>query len=310
MAYEFKKLSAVEAVEAASDTANVLIEENGVIKKTTMNSVGSVKSVNGVSPDENGNVEMSVASSWNDLADKPFYEETRYITHIEEQTVTCTASGNYANGTVNIISSIPYNGICKVALDGVVYDNIAAYESGGDMCTYVDFTTTDGNKISICNEDNSIRMPVSMAGNHTIKLEVKKSTIAPLDAKYIPTHMHDAGTELSGVLPISNGGTGAYRAEEARKRLGIMFGYCETAPNVAKKVITGMAKSYLNEGALVIIDFSFSNNVSSPELQISGTTYTLFNFKTHTHVMPGEMGATTHLFVFNGTYFMLLNPLT
>lgn len=34
MAYEFKKLSAVEAVETPADTANVLIEENGVIKKT------------------------------------------------------------------------------------------------------------------------------------------------------------------------------------------------------------------------------------------------------------------------------------
>ena len=31
---EFKKLSAVETIETASDTANVLIEENGVIKKT------------------------------------------------------------------------------------------------------------------------------------------------------------------------------------------------------------------------------------------------------------------------------------
>jgi hypothetical protein len=34
MAYEFKKLSAVEAVETPADTANVLIEEDGVIKKT------------------------------------------------------------------------------------------------------------------------------------------------------------------------------------------------------------------------------------------------------------------------------------
>jgi hypothetical protein len=34
MAYEFKKLSAVEAVETPADTANVLIEEDGKIKKT------------------------------------------------------------------------------------------------------------------------------------------------------------------------------------------------------------------------------------------------------------------------------------
>lgn len=39
-AYEFKKLSDVTAVETPSDTANVLIEEDGVIKKVAKNSVG------------------------------------------------------------------------------------------------------------------------------------------------------------------------------------------------------------------------------------------------------------------------------
>jgi hypothetical protein len=43
MAYEFKKLSAVEAVEAASDTANVLIEEDGAIKRVPKGEVGGVK---------------------------------------------------------------------------------------------------------------------------------------------------------------------------------------------------------------------------------------------------------------------------
>lgn len=37
---EFKKLSAVEAVEAISDTANILIEENGIIKRAPKTAVG------------------------------------------------------------------------------------------------------------------------------------------------------------------------------------------------------------------------------------------------------------------------------
>ena len=37
---EFKKLSDVEVVEAVSDAANVLIEENGVIKKAPKTQVG------------------------------------------------------------------------------------------------------------------------------------------------------------------------------------------------------------------------------------------------------------------------------
>lgn len=39
-AYEFKKLSDVTAVETPSDTANVLIEESGVVKKAPVTSVG------------------------------------------------------------------------------------------------------------------------------------------------------------------------------------------------------------------------------------------------------------------------------
>ena len=38
---EFKKLSAVEVVEAVSETANVLIEENGVIKRAAKSEIGA-----------------------------------------------------------------------------------------------------------------------------------------------------------------------------------------------------------------------------------------------------------------------------
>lgn len=38
---EFKKLSAVEAVETVSETANVLIEENGVIKRAAKSEIGA-----------------------------------------------------------------------------------------------------------------------------------------------------------------------------------------------------------------------------------------------------------------------------
>lgn len=41
---EFKKLSAVEAVNEVADTANVLIEENGIIKKAPKSAVGGVAS--------------------------------------------------------------------------------------------------------------------------------------------------------------------------------------------------------------------------------------------------------------------------
>ena len=37
---EFKKLGAVETVETAGDTAHVLIEENGIIKRVSKDEVG------------------------------------------------------------------------------------------------------------------------------------------------------------------------------------------------------------------------------------------------------------------------------
>lgn len=40
MAYEFTKLNAVESIEELSDSANILVEENGVIKKVSKDAIG------------------------------------------------------------------------------------------------------------------------------------------------------------------------------------------------------------------------------------------------------------------------------
>ena len=59
----------------------MIIEENGEAKRFSAASLGKVKTVNGVEPDENGNIEVEAGSvggvsSWNDLTDKPFGEES------------------------------------------------------------------------------------------------------------------------------------------------------------------------------------------------------------------------------------------
>lgn len=58
---EFKKLSDVEIVETPMDTANVLIEENGVVKKAPKEAIGGG------------------AKSWNELEDKPFYDARKQV---------------------------------------------------------------------------------------------------------------------------------------------------------------------------------------------------------------------------------------
>ena len=58
---EFKKLGAVEAVTSVSDTASVLIEEDGVIKRAPKNEVG-------------GGAKKELVYEWNFSADEDVYE--------------------------------------------------------------------------------------------------------------------------------------------------------------------------------------------------------------------------------------------
>lgn len=63
MAYEFKKLSDVEIVAEPTDSANVLIEENGVIKKAPKATVGgSSSNADIVLIDDGGNIYLEKGS--------------------------------------------------------------------------------------------------------------------------------------------------------------------------------------------------------------------------------------------------------
>lgn len=75
--YEFKKIGDVDIIESINDFAHVIIEDSGVLKKMAAKHIGAVKTVNGSAPDADGNVQIEIeagASSWNDLTDKPFYD--------------------------------------------------------------------------------------------------------------------------------------------------------------------------------------------------------------------------------------------
>lgn len=75
--YEFKKISDVDVIETVNDSAHVIIEDAGILKKMAAKNIGAVKTVNGTEPDESGNVVVEVSSgggvtNWNDLTHKPF----------------------------------------------------------------------------------------------------------------------------------------------------------------------------------------------------------------------------------------------
>lgn len=60
MATVIKKISELEHLEELTSSSNVIIEENGEAKRFSAASLGKVKTVNGVEPDENGNIEVEI----------------------------------------------------------------------------------------------------------------------------------------------------------------------------------------------------------------------------------------------------------
>lgn len=72
-----KKISELQKLESLSENTNVVVEDNGETKRFPAKNIGAVKTVNGASPDENGDVQIDV--SWNGLPDKPFGEERETI---------------------------------------------------------------------------------------------------------------------------------------------------------------------------------------------------------------------------------------
>ena len=105
----YKKITDVDVVEALNDAATVFINDNGAMKQVAADKLGAVKTVNGVEPDENGNIVVEVPSieglatteyvdekveglgggevSWNDLTDKPFGGFYRDSTRLEDVTL-------------------------------------------------------------------------------------------------------------------------------------------------------------------------------------------------------------------------------
>ena len=227
MSYEFKKLSDAEAVATVSDSASVLIEENGVIKRAPKGEVGGVKVAStakvgqtivvkavdadgkptewecadkGGQADWNENDETSMAY----VRNRPFYDKTEIITLYEEQTVSCITDGNYAYGNYEPLNmeELQWKTLVVIVFDGVEYENIF-WNSNGEN-DWIDFRLSDGNAVGIYtfggrygNDTwNNVVVPSSLAGEHTIKIVQKMSRPKQLDSKFIP-------------FPIKNG-TGEY----------------------------------------------------------------------------------------------------
>lgn len=157
---EFKKLSEVEVVAEPTESANVLIEEDGVIKKAPKTAVGG----------GSGDV------SWNDLTDKPFYEIAGETIFDETVDFNDDDSYGFANA-LPLVNGNPYT----VFIDGVEYNTIAYYESPDIYLSPI--PEVDGEDFMIYDYG----LHHDSRGIHTLKIvDQTNAYIKQIDEKFVP----------------------------------------------------------------------------------------------------------------------------
>jgi hypothetical protein len=211
---EFKDMATVEVAESVSESAHVLVEDGGVIKRLSKEEVGSgtVKSVNGTSPDENGNVELKMATSWNDLEDKPFGKEGTYTNVFTDKTITFTS------GQADLGVSWENGKVYRVTIDGISQKGVAYYQ-GNPVYDYI-FDFDGGWAV----EMSSFIAEDITDGEHVVTINIiVEETITKIDEEFLP--------ELVGKVANDNGGEifNNYNDNIASGRMSHAEGYNTTA---------------------------------------------------------------------------------
>lgn len=75
----YKKIIDVEQVEALNDAATVFINDNGAMKQVAADKFGAVKTVNGVEPDENGDVQIETGAGGSGGAKMAIMRSSKYL---------------------------------------------------------------------------------------------------------------------------------------------------------------------------------------------------------------------------------------
>lgn len=171
---------------------------------------GKVKTVNGVEPDENGNVEVEATggtggvTSWNDLEDKPFYSYEEEGEIVFSEVVGIPTSGSKAMETEQF--DLVIGDTYKVTIEGEEYECVArsitmSDENGTMTVTHLGNGEIDGAVVS--SEGNGepfliefgyigvsffgfIRVPNSKNNDVTLEVVHVKKESVPLPVEYLP----------------------------------------------------------------------------------------------------------------------------
>lgn len=156
MAYEFKKLADVESAETASEAANILVEDGGVIRRVPREAVAPEVEIPEIDLSEYAkktDIPEGFSGSWNDLEDKPFGDYEVFETLIPEQEITSSFwpqfnAVQYSSEENDIILADGWDGSIVsgqkyiLSLDGIDYECVSRYGVLGDAI-HDEFTEGD-----------------------------------------------------------------------------------------------------------------------------------------------------------------------
>jgi hypothetical protein len=169
---EFKKLSDVEAVAEPTESANVLIEENGVIKKAPKTAVGG---------GTGGGV-----SSWNDLTDKPFSISIEKIATTGEVNVSFDNFGSCTIPAGEMLDYLYGDQALNVKYNGVEYictgETVSVRTIFGDtsFINYPFYFMIDPYTMV------DIAFTANDTSDSTIEIYLAKEVINPIEERFIP----------------------------------------------------------------------------------------------------------------------------
>ena len=200
----YKKIVDVEQVETLNGAATVFINDNGAMKQVAADKFGAVKTVNGVEPDENGNIEVEVSEipepvqpDWNQndptsadyVKGRTHWAETATTTLVNNATVE-TTDGEPTNNPF-VIDEIIEGQTYVVTWNGTTHECVAYIAEGPNSPSLGNATLADipsggnGEPFFITVYEGAV-MVFAAAGTHTVSIVADIETIHTIDPKFIP----------------------------------------------------------------------------------------------------------------------------
>jgi hypothetical protein len=222
--FTFKKISGTEQVEDVASTANVLIEDNGDIKRVSANQIGKVKTINGVEADENGNINIETEQVQADLTqnDENALDYVKGRTHwseiVEEIVVDNLAVAMGEDGYYKLSTDFKLEIDKKytVIWDGVEYICVAkntdygyTFIGNNALDSYASSMFGDtGEPFDIMSALYGVFVYAADSNSHTLTIKAHNEIIHKIDEKYLKTQDSTKFTIFKGVLTSDNGGSG------------------------------------------------------------------------------------------------------